>query len=397
MTATLAPETLAPSRAPAAPVITIARTALRTALTKLLTVADTSARALPVAQHIRLDARDGSITLSATNFEAWVRLSLSCELDGEGVALLPAKMLAEIVANLPASGALTIRLDVGRTIITAGRSRFEIAGLAPDEFPNLPAVESQARVVVRAAPFLDACARVLPHTSDAESRPALQGVSVESEDGALLVVGCEGSSLARLSGGAIVGQSPATGMGSCLIHRAGIPILSRVFGDLADDATVTIAADASRLQIETDGIAAQVRLVDHPFPAYRQLISQGAARHVVVCDRAELAAALRRVGIATDEHRRLEITLDGDIAIRGTRDIGTASDAVAAESHTRPADDASLRFGMNASLIGKALTTLTGERVELSAEAPERAVFLRDADQSATDPTLLLVMPLRLL
>lgn len=383
---------------PTTPVITIARSALRTAIGKLMAAVDTSSRALPVVQHIRVEAKDGVLILSATNFEAWVRLTLSCELDGAGVALLPAKMLAEIVANLPNDGALTIRLGTGkdRTIITAGRSRFEVSGLPADEFPTLPEVASHARIVVHSAPFLAALTGALPHTSDADSRPALQGVYVETEDGNLLVVGCDSASLARLSGGTLVPQTPATNMPPCLIHRAGVPILSRLFADLGDDATLTIGADAGRIEVSSGNAAAQVRLVDHQYPNYRQLLTSHADAHRVVCDRHALAQALKRVSIAAAESGRVEMTLDDDLSIRGTQDGSAASDVVALDVHDRPHPAASMRFAMSAALFGRALATIDAERVEITGSAPERAFFLRGVDQPASDPTLLLVMPSRL-
>lgn len=384
--------------------ITIARQALRTALNKLLAAVDTTSKALPVAQHILFDVAPGQLTLTATNFEAFVRLTVACECAGDGSVLLPAKLLGEIVANLPPA-TVTIALNtphLGNARVTAGRSVFDIVGLGADEFPPLPDVENGRAVEVIAAPFMDALTRCAAHASDADSRPALNGVLVEREGDALVIVGCSGASLARLSGGVVAGPAFAR---QCSIHRQSVPILARLFAGLPDEEPITLSVDEHRLQVSSVDQVAQVRLVEHEFPSYRQLL-KAERLFSAVCDRLLLAAALRRVALTSGEtptgHTgRVTITLADELLLRAEKgERGRATDAVPIESRAvsgTAARDTSITFGMNATLLIAALTTLTADRVELAIDGPERALVITPADQPESDPTLCLVMPLRLL
>jgi DNA polymerase-3 subunit beta len=391
MTATVAPPTVT--------TVNISRTALRVALGKLLAGVDTTSKALPVAQHVLIEAADNALTMTATNFEVFVRLKVSCECEGAGSALLPAKLLSDIVAALPPAP-LTIALETPNATITAGRSRFEVPGLPPVEFPKLEEIAGAPALELVAAPFLDALTRCVAHTTDAQSRPAFNGVLVELEGQAkdrVIVVGCEGSSFARLAGGAV---SAGAGLsGQCLIHRTSVPILSRLFGDMESDEPFRISLDGHRLQIASADVLAHVRLIDYDFPSYRQLLTAKGA-HVVVCDRLLLAAAVKRVAIASSAQTgRIEITLDGtELTIRAPKgDRGAATDVVPLEAHDGSSARESIRFGVNAALLGKALQTLTADRLAITIDGTESPVFLRGESQTTDDPTLALVMPLRII
>lgn len=409
MTATAIESTLEPTAEPTGATkatITIARSALRAALGKLMSVVDTSVKALPVAQHVLLDARDGHLTLSAMDFASFVRLSLPCDCATDAVALLPAKLLSEIVASLPPTNAVTITIDGPCATIVAGRSRFELPGLQFAEYPLWPEIATDdarenatAGVIVDATAWLDAITRCADHASDAESRPILNAVLCERDEhtGTAIIVGTDGQSLARLSGGPIAGRGP---MAQLLIHRLSVPLLAKAFAGLDADATLTLTADANRLLVEGPNAAVLVRLVEGPYPKYRQIITQDPT-HTVEADRLLFAAAVRRVGLTSDSARRIAITLDADeMTLRGASDkLGTASDAISIETkgRTRGAVEP-FSCCLNATKLAIALGTLTADRVQLTAQGPDdhqRPVFIRAADQGPADPTAILVMSLR--
>lgn len=365
----------------------MAREPLRAALGKLAGVTDTSKQALPVAQYVLLEARDGTLSLTATNFQTWVRLVVPCVVDGGGSVLLPAKRLTEIIGSLPPSPVSLVFNDTQATI-TAGRSRFDVQGLAVSEFPGLPAVDPQQVVTVDAAIFLDALSRAVGHASDAASRPAINTVLITAHQGALTLVGCSGITLARLPAG------PGTITADILVARIDVPSLCRIFAGLKDEATLTLTADTLRLCVSSDTTTAHVRLVDQKFPAYEQLIRQ-TPKHTVVCDRAALLNAFKRVGLASDVSGRVHVTLDGDITLRAdTAETGTASDVVLIDSHDRTGNQP-LTFDISASVATRALDTLTADRVQFTLETRDKAVMFRNAEPK--DSALLLAMPLRIL
>lgn len=84
--------------------------------------------------------KDQQLILSATNMDLGIKLTLSAAqgIVREGQTTLPAKKLFEIVRELPQEP-ITLQLKENHWLeMTCARSRFRIAGMAPDQYPGLP-------------------------------------------------------------------------------------------------------------------------------------------------------------------------------------------------------------------------------------------------------------------
>lgn len=375
--------------------LTIARQALRTALARLSTSVGSGTRALPVTQHVRLHAAPGRLTLTATDFESWAQVSVPCDATDAVTALLPAKRLAEIVGALPPVGAVTLALAGGRAVLTAGRARFELVGLAVDEFPNDIAIAKPERTTVNAAAFLDTLARVAAHASAQESRPALNAVLLEPDDataagsGGMCLVATTGHHLARLPLATTGDPLP-----TCSVHRLAAPVLAREFSGLSAETTLSLCVDGSHLLVEGGDATAIVRLVEDPYPTYRPIITV-TPRRVAVCDGPTLSAAIRRVALVTDDTRRVEFDLGDEITVRAVgADVGNAADVVAIDEE-RGEGREPVTFALNASYVLTALDTLATPSVAITVDKPERAILLHPAADAG--PALTLVMPLRVI
>ena len=107
---------------------------------------------IPVLSHLLLTAREDSLHLAATDLD--VSLTSWCEADvkREGGIAVQAKKLMEIIRSLTGEEVLLVQEEPRVLTIRAGKSRFKIHGLSPDDFPTLPKVEDGRRVEI---PFTD--------------------------------------------------------------------------------------------------------------------------------------------------------------------------------------------------------------------------------------------------
>lgn len=409
----MTPATLAASRTTGKPstsstvTLTIARQALRTALGRLSLAVGSGAKALPVTHHVKVDVAPGALTLTATDFEAFVHVTVPCDANGTALALLPAKRLAEIVANLPPVGAVLLSITGQRAVLTAGRARFEIGGMHPDEFPLTPTVDAAERVTVNATAFLEALERVVAHASTADARQYLNVVRLAaSTDGpthGLRLAAFEGHHIAWLTVDASGGQWVAP----CSLHRTSVPALARLFSARTDETTLTLGADDGRLVVESSDARATVRLVDLGFPDYAPAIAELVPTRTVVCDRLLLAAAIRRVALVTDEARRVTITLGDELVVSAAdAALGAGDDVVAIEEQRGETGDEASRearaFAINASAALTSLDTFTDAHITLAYSGASKPILLRPADAAPvtdanTDPALVLIQPLRVL
>src|SRR5688500_8117912 len=94
---------------------------------------------LPVLSNILLETEDGGLRLSGTDLDTAVSIRVAADVEAGGSITAPARKLAEIARELPpAPVGLTTQGDA--VMISSGRSRFRLNGLAKDEFPAFPSV-----------------------------------------------------------------------------------------------------------------------------------------------------------------------------------------------------------------------------------------------------------------
>ncbi|MDB4914101.1 MAG: dnaN [Gemmatimonadetes bacterium] len=384
-----------------APTLTIARESLRGALTKIAGVIDATKKTLAVAAHVLLEVRGDELTLSATNFDAFVRVTVPCDSEGDATALVPAGRLTDIVGNLP-SGVVTLCLGM-RTTIKAGKSRFEVSGIAQSEMPPMPASRGTP-TLVDARAFIAAAARCEPLASGEESRPALNTVHLEFADGALGVVSTNGHAFAMLPVGT-ASTSPA----SFSVHRSDVRRLAKLFGD--HDGHLSITPDDARVRFASTGVVVDVRVVEAQFPPYRGVLSL-TPTHTLIVDRVALLASVRRVSLVSPSAqeasveagrllpppRRVRFTITRDaLALSAASQEGTGHDEIAVSSHLTAGSgesDASFAIEFNAALVLLCLNALTSNDVQLAVQYPNRPMHLTNPD--AADASLTLVMPLRI-
>src|SRR5690242_7586750 len=108
---------------------------------------------MPILANVKLTAEDGKLTISATDLEVSLVGEAEASIKTPGSTTVDAKVLYDIVRELPAD---SISLSLGkaqRLEITSGQSKFRINGTSADEFPSLSGVALTKPVSIDAAMF----------------------------------------------------------------------------------------------------------------------------------------------------------------------------------------------------------------------------------------------------
>ena len=92
----------------------------------------------PILANVLLKAADGTVDLRATDLDIEVTESVPAMVATSGTTTVPAHTLYEIVRKL--SDGAEVRLETEgaeQMLLTSGRSRFHLACINPDSFPDL--------------------------------------------------------------------------------------------------------------------------------------------------------------------------------------------------------------------------------------------------------------------
>src|SRR5687767_12889797 len=151
---------------------------------------------LPILSNVLLQARDGQLRLTTSDLDVGVTGGVEAQIEREGATTLPARRLATIVKELPASE-IQIEVD-GKNIasIRCGQSFFKILGLPEEEFPPLPQFADAKVFTIPQQQLKDALKKTSYAISTDETRYVLNGILFSFKDGKLTMVATDGRRLA---------------------------------------------------------------------------------------------------------------------------------------------------------------------------------------------------------
>src|SRR5918995_1038505 len=115
-------------------------------------------------------------------------LDVAATGEAEGSALLPGRLLVDVVRTLPSGDvSVALRPEQRDVELTAGTAKFHLRTLPPEDFPRLPSFEGEA-IKLPGAALADTVERVARAASRDEVRPILTGVLVSAEERTLTMV-----------------------------------------------------------------------------------------------------------------------------------------------------------------------------------------------------------------
>jgi DNA polymerase-3 subunit beta len=331
---------------------------------------------------VLLRAEAGQLHLAATDMELSLRVSLEAEVEDEGTAVVPGRLLVELARLLP-GGEVSIehRGDEGVVRIDCGSASYRLHGYAVEDFPRLPEVEALQFFAVERAALLDTVARVSRSASRDESRPVLTGVLVRFEAGKLVMAATDSYRLS-VKETAIGGDAPQF---EAIIPARALGELSR----LAQGAdTVQLGVQENQVVFVVDDTTLTTRRIDGQFPNYKQLLPES-FEYELAMPRGELLDVVRRTSVMAQRNAPLRLRFaEGELTVSAqTQDVGESH-----ESMPAPFEGDPFEIGFNPEFLRDGIESLSADEVTLKLISPLRPAVLVGTDD---DPTYL-IMPIRL-
>ena len=154
------------------------------------------ASGLKVLQGVFVSAESGRVRLTTTDLDLWCQVELSAQTPQPGKALLPVRGLGTVLKTMPQSR-VQLRSEGDDVVCEAGSSEVRLAGIDPDDYPDIEEPAGCLLSMPLAAALVD---RVAYAVSKDETRYTLNGVLLEVEDRQLKLVATDGHRLARFTG-----------------------------------------------------------------------------------------------------------------------------------------------------------------------------------------------------
>lgn len=335
---------------------------------------------LPVLQGVRMEVAGDTLTVTGTDLELTIQLTVQVGGERDGAAVVRARLVSDIVRSLPA-GAVSVELGDEELSISAGRSQFSVRPLSLDDYPAIsdPAAEA---VTLPASDLADALRQVVRAASTDDARAVLTGVLLAADDDGLRMVATDSYRLA-------VRDLPQTAVLSAgqkvLIPGRALSELQRLMGDAEQ---LSVRLGEREATFESDGVRLSTRLIEGEFPNYRNLVPTSYPNLLTVA-KADMLEAIRRVKILAVDSTPVRLTLGGDTVQLTAidQDLGNAAEEVDASYEGEP-----MTIAFNPDYLSAGIDAVDSDDVTLSTMDPMKPAVLRGVGR---DDYLYLLMPVR--
>jgi DNA polymerase-3 subunit beta len=346
---------------------------------------------IPILGNVKLAASDG-LELLATDLDLTLLAREPAEVARAGATTVPAHTLFDIVRKLPEGAAVALEQAPGSSELrlSAGRSRFALPTLPPDEFPATAGDELEIRFEIGPAELAELIDKTRFAISTEETRYYLNGIHFHvAGAGAtrtLRGVATDGHRLARIE----VPLPPgAERMPPVIVPRKTVGELRKLLEGVEEP--VRLAVSAGRIELACGRTRLLSRLIDGTFPDYERVIPTGNERIAVLATRAFAEAVDRVATISMEKARPIKLAFE---AGRVTVSASAVSPAQGRGEEELDCDwrGEPLEIGFNARYVLDIVAQIEGPELRIEMANAAAPTLLRDpADPAA----LFVLMPMR--
>jgi DNA polymerase-3 subunit beta len=344
----------------------------------------------PILANVLLRAAEGQLELRATDLDIEVTEAVPAMVATPGTTTVPAHTLYEIVRKL-ADGA-EVRLESEgseQLLVTSGRSRFHLACLSPDSFPDLKSGTFSHQFAIPATAMRELIERTQFAISNEETRSYLNGIYLHTlpVGGAatLRAVDTDGHRRARAE---IAAPGGADGMPGIIIPRKTVAEVQKLLDGAEGD--VALELSDTKIRFTLGAVVLLSKLIEGTFPDYERVTPKNNDKEMHV-DRGAFATAVDRVStIASDRGgKAVKLSMkDGQLELSVTNpDHGTASEEIPVEFEPE-----SFEIGFNARYLLDIVGQIRSDNaVFLFNDAGSPTLVKEDGESKA----LYVLMPMR--
>jgi len=326
---------------------------------------------IPILANVLVRAESGELGIAATDLEIGLKSVCVSKTTVPGTITLPAKRLYEIVRALPDKEIKFKRGEANWVNVTCGTSRFRIAGLPQEDFPALPERKSSV-TKIPAAVVAKLIKRTIFAISTEDSKYTLSGALLLLKPGSITMVATDGHRLAHVEKSEAL--EDVTEEIKVLIPKKAMAELVRIIDETADADAIGFSRDDSHLFFDMGKRLLISRMLTGQFPNYEAVLPRNNDRSVIL-NREEIAAAIKRVAILSDERSRtVKLALaNGSMEMTASHsDLGEAHETLEVDY-----DKEDLQVGFNYQYLLDFLTTADEPEVSLEFKDSESAAQLR--------------------
>ncbi len=309
----------------------VSKNDLMEGLNNLQNITNKRGTTLAILSNVLITTSGSALILTGTDLEVGLKLSVPAEIYEEGTITLPSKKLFEIVRESGSDVVNIEETDNSWVGITAGKSKYNLAGMSSDEFPEFPEYDEEGFNRFESFIFLELIDKVIfSIANEQENVYSLTAVLFEKEkrDGVnyLKMISSDGHRLSIMEKEVAFDIDQLQISDITLIPKKGIQELKK-FCEGRD--AIEISFEEKQLIIRDHDSVMVIRLKKGEFPRYQAIVDAVALENCVKINRIPFLESLKRINLFTEDiFHTIQLQIENDRMILSSQnaDIGDAKD-----------------------------------------------------------------------
>ena len=249
---------------------------------------------LPILLNFLIEAKDGKISISATDLEIGIVTQIPANVEKEGATTVTAKTLTELMGIIP-HGKITLGFEEERGLVLRGdKTKTVFQTTTPEEFPKLYEEKGQKILTLGKEDIEKTLPKVVFAASPDLERPALSGVLIKEDENGFLLVATDGYRLS-LERHALKKLKKEEGK-----EKISILVPSRVIRELVQmvkeegetGVEVYVSKEKNQIIFSQNETTLVGRLIEAEFPNYEKIIPTDFSTKTIF-DRQDLQQAIK--------------------------------------------------------------------------------------------------------
>lgn len=348
---------------------------------------------LPILNNLLLSTETQQLKVSSTNLEIGINCWISGKIIKAGSLTIPAKLLSNLVVNLP-NKKIELKVKDNQLILKCENFKAQIKGLKAEEFPIIPQIKNQPIVKLSGYILKTALSQVVEMAAFSESRPEISGVYMKfdvstNQTGKNLIQLAATDSFRLAEKNIQEVNLRLTENKSIIIPKRTILELIRILGE-EEKEEVSIVLDENQILFDLNNVQLISRLIDGQYPDYPQIIPKDFQTQLTV-NREELIKNIKIASFFSGKTNEVKLIIQPEKSsmtiFAQDIDLGQNRSQLEAKINGRP-----IEISFNYQYLLDGLNNIFSDKVIFSISKESAKTVIRPVGDTSY---LYLVMPIK--
>lgn len=355
-----------------------------------------SKNSLPILDNFLLQIEGNTLTMTASDIETTLITSMEIEnAEGEGKVAVASRLLLDTLREFPEQPlTFTVNDSNLAIVIYSSNGSYNFIGQNGDEYPRLPQIQENARVLTLPVAQLSAgISKTLFCTADDELRPVMNGIFFDIMKEDLTLVATDAHKLVRFrTTHTSITLTEEEENVNFILPKKPSNMLKNILPK--ENGEVEIKFDSKNAYFKLSNYTMICRQVEGRFPNYNGVIPKTNAYKIII-DRLTLLNALKRVSVFSNQGSNLvKLDFSGNQIHISAQDIDfsiSAEETINCQFEGDP-----IKIGFKSAFLIEILNNINAKDIVLEMTDPSRAGLILPFENEANEEILMLLMPMLL-